>query len=195
MIFILKTILDPQSALGMGSLKMKYTDEIYFSGRASHIENRVYDRFAKQGQFLFRFIHQYYSEIRKEMNAFVLQSRKEPQILELLDPQSLQSGLKSPPSHPRHVSPPHSQLYLADHGLPKFPSPESQSKTLSQHWSPHTKNTLSPRRPGPMMTMAKPGPNNSMYYYSDTLKRKGISDNIEPMHRGDQESDSGISSR
>ena len=101
----------------------------------------------------------------------------------------------SPPSHPRHVSPPHSQLYQADHGLPKFPSPESQSKTLSQHWSPHTKNTLSPRRPGPMMTMAKPGPNNSMYYYSDTLKRKGISDNIEPMHRGDQESDSGISSR
>jgi hypothetical protein len=57
-------------------------------GRASHIENRVYDRFAKQGQFLFRFIHQYYTEIRKEINSFILQSRKEPQILELLDPQT-----------------------------------------------------------------------------------------------------------
>ena len=64
-------------------------------GRASHIENRVYDRFAKQGQVLFRFVHQYYAEIRKEMNTFILQSRKEPQILELLDPQTLHSSQKS----------------------------------------------------------------------------------------------------
>jgi hypothetical protein len=54
-------------------------------GRSSHIENRVYDRFRVQGQFLFRFIHQYYAEIRKEMQAFIQQSRTEPQILELLD--------------------------------------------------------------------------------------------------------------
>ena len=45
-------------------------------GRASHIENRVHERFAKQGQFLFRFIHQYYAEIRREINAFILQSRQ-----------------------------------------------------------------------------------------------------------------------
>ena len=66
-------------------------------GRASHIENRVYDRFAKQGQVLFRFIHQYYAEIRKEMNTFILQSRKEPQILELLDTKTPHSGSPYPP--------------------------------------------------------------------------------------------------
>ena len=104
----------------------EFTYEIYFSGRASHIENRVYDRFAKQGQFLFRFIHQYYSEIRKEMNAFVLQSRKEPQILELLDPQSLQSGLKSPPSHPRMPQ-------MSHHSQPTpplTPTPSSMSSVV-----------------------------------------------------------------
>merc|ERR1719422_820281 len=65
-------------------------------GRSSHIENRVYDRFAKQGQFLFRFIHQYYSEIRKEMQAFIQQSRTEPQILELLDPNTAMMPSQAP---------------------------------------------------------------------------------------------------
>ena len=72
------------------------------TGRASHMESRVYDRFAKQGQVLFRFIHQYYAEVKKELNAFVLQSRKEPQILELLDPQT---ALNSPPAIPRPTPP------------------------------------------------------------------------------------------
>jgi hypothetical protein len=60
----------------------------------------VYERFARQGQFLFRFIHQYYAEIRKELLAFIAQSRKEPQIFELLDPQS--GGIGPPPSHHHH---------------------------------------------------------------------------------------------
>ena len=72
-------------------------------GRASHIENRVYDRFAKQGQVLFRFIHQYYAEIRKEMNTFILQSRKEPQILELLDPQNYQKAGQHSPLGPGNI--------------------------------------------------------------------------------------------
>ena len=68
----------------------------HLPGRSSHIENRTYDRFAKQGQFLFRFIHQYYAEIRKEMQSFIQQSRTEPQILELLDPNTAMPSQVSP---------------------------------------------------------------------------------------------------
>ena len=94
-------------------------------GRASHIENRVYDRFAKQGQVLFRFIHQYFAEIKKEMNTFILQSRKEPQILELLDPQMINSAMKYSSSSPQQSQ--HSPVRLPP-GITLQPQSETRVK-------------------------------------------------------------------
>ena len=69
-----------------------------------------------------------------------------------------------------HVSPPQSQLYR---------DPVDSLGRAPGHWAP----SLSPRRP---VTSPRPAPGpSSIYYYSDTLRRRGP----------EVESDSGVSSR
>ena len=90
------------------------------------------------------------------------------------------------PSHlpPTRVSPPQSQLYRDP--VDTLARPPAQSPDLRGHWPPAhpaSHNSLSPRRP---QTQSSPKANSSIYYYSDTLRRRGA---------GEVESDSGVSSR
>lgn len=89
------------------------------------------------------------------------------------------------------------------HTIVQGPSPQSGSTLQMQkderylHPFPMTKS-LSPRRPGNARVPSRPTPNNSaVYYYSDTLRRKGAGDSgiLDSGRESVQESDSGISSR
>ena len=82
------------------------------------------------------------------------------------------------------MSPPQSQIYRDP--VDTLARPPAQSPDLRGHWPPAhpaSHNSLSPRRP---QTQSSPKANSSIYYYSDTLRRRGA---------GEVESDSGVSSR
>jgi len=66
-----------------------------------------------------------------------------------------------------------------------------KDERLLHPWSTH--KSLSPRRPASRIPN-RPSNNSSVYYYSDTLRRKGIPE-IDSGRESVQESDSGISSR
>ena len=72
------------------------------------------------------------------------------------------------------------------------PATLQREERLQQPWQGH--KSLSPRRPASRLP-ARPANNSSVYYYSDTLKRRGLGGLEETGRDSLHESDSGVSSR